>query len=56
MISLQQRLLDYLDLLTGDRPDLAPEKATNLPLFLRERFNFQNIRLFGKCHPLSCGD
>jgi DNA-binding MarR family transcriptional regulator len=53
MISLQQRLLDYLEPLTGERPDLAPEKATNLPLFLRERFNFQNIRLFGKRYILA---
>ena len=53
MISLQQRLLDYLEALTGERPDLAPETATNLPLFLRERFDFQNIRLFGKRYILA---
>lgn len=53
MISLQQRLLDYLEPLTGERPDLAPEKATDLPLFLRERFDFQNIRLFGKRYVLA---
>jgi DNA-binding MarR family transcriptional regulator len=53
MISLQQRLLDYLEPLTGERPDLAPEKATNLPLFLRERFDFQNVRLFGQRYILA---
>lgn len=53
MISLQQRLLDYLEPLTGERPDLAPEKAAGLPLFLRERFDFQSIRLFGKRYILA---
>ena len=53
MISPQQRLLDYLEPLTGDRPDLALAKATNLPLFLRERFDFQSMRLFGKHYILA---
>ena len=48
MIALQQRLLEYLEALSGERPDLAPEQAAGLPLFLRERFDFQMIRLFGR--------
>ncbi len=53
MISLRQRLLDYLEPLLGERPDLAPVTATRLPLFLREHFNFQAIRLFGKRYVLA---
>ena len=53
MISLRQRLLDYLEPLLGERPDLAPEKAPGLPLFLRECFNFQSVRLFGKHYVLA---
>src|SRR5688572_29147208 len=53
MISPQQRLIEYLEPLSGERPDLAPEKAAGLPLFLRERFDFQSIRLFGKHYVLA---
>lgn len=53
MIALRQRLLDHLEPLLGERPDLAPEKATGLPLFLRERFDFQSVRLFGKRYVLA---
>lgn len=48
MLSLQQHLLDYLESIIGERPCLAPEKASSLPLFLRDRFDFQTILLFGK--------
>lgn len=53
MILLRQRLLDYLEPLLGERLDLAPVKATGLPLFLRERFDFQSVRLFGKRYVLA---
>ena len=53
MVSPQQRLIDYLEPLSGERPDLAPQKAVGLPLFLRERFDFQSIRLFGKHYVLA---
>lgn len=53
MISPQQRLIDYLEALSGERPNLAPEKAGGLPLFLRERFDFQSIQLFGKRYVLA---
>jgi len=53
MIPLQQSLLDYLGLLSGERPDLVPQKAAGLPLFLRERFEFQAIRLFGQRYVLA---
>ena len=53
MVSPQQRLLDYLEAISGERPDLSPEKAIGLPLFLRERFDFQSIRLFGKHYVLA---
>ncbi len=53
MIPLQQNLLDYLSLLSGERPDLVPQKAAGLPLFLRERFEFQGIRLFGQHYVLA---
>lgn len=53
MISLQQRLLDYLEPLLGERPDLAPIKAVGLPLFLREHFDFKSIRLFGRHYVLA---
>ena len=48
MLSLNQRLLDYLEALSGERPDVAAEKALGLPLFLRERYDFQSVRLFGR--------
>lgn len=48
MTSPQQRLIDYLETLSGERHQLSPEKAVGLPLFLRERFDFQSIHLFGK--------
>ncbi len=48
MTSLPQRLLDYLEALLGERPDLVAEKAAGLPLFLRERYRVQSAHLFGR--------
>lgn len=53
MILFRQRLLDYLEPLLGERPDLAPVKAAGLPLFLRERFDFQSVRIFGRRYVLA---
>lgn len=48
MIPLTQRLLDYLETVSGERPHLVPEKAVGLPLFLRERYQIQSLHLFGR--------
>lgn len=48
MHSLPQRLLDYLESLSGQRPDLVDEKASALPLFLRDRYRIQSAHLFGR--------
>ena len=48
MIPLTQRLLDYLETVSGERPHLVPEKAAGLPLFLRERYQIQSLHLFGR--------
>ncbi len=53
MLFQKKTLLDYFEPLLGERPDLAPEKAVGLPLFLRERFDFQSTRLFGKAYILA---
>lgn len=48
MINLTHRLLDYLETVSGERPDLVAEKADRLPLFLRERYQIQSLHLFGR--------
>ncbi|MEO8350693.1 MAG: hypothetical protein ABI680_03120 [Chthoniobacteraceae bacterium] len=50
MIALKDRLLGYLETVAGDRPDLAVNASSTLPLFLRERYSLFSTRLFGqKC-------
>ncbi len=48
MLLLKQRLLAHLEAFSGERPDLAAETASGLPLFLRERYAFFSTRLFGR--------
>ena len=48
MANLKERLLNHLGLLTGERPDLAVEAGSALPLFLRERYAVFSTRLFGR--------
>ena len=48
MFSLKQRLLSYLEAITGEHLDLVVEPAAALPLFLRERYAFFATRLFGR--------
>ncbi len=48
MSSLQQRLLIYLEAISGVHLDLVTEPASTLPLFLRERFAIFSTRLFGR--------
>jgi hypothetical protein len=48
MPPLKERLLDYLETLSVERPDLAVEAASALPLFLRERYAIYSTRLFGR--------
>jgi hypothetical protein len=48
MIPLTQRLLDHLETLSGERPDLVAEKVAGLPLFLRERYQVLSGHLFGR--------
>lgn len=48
MLSLKQRLLAYLEALSGERPDLVEKNASALPLFLRERYVVYSVRLFGQ--------
>jgi len=53
MTNLKERLLSYLETLSGDQPDLAAETASALPLFLRERFSIFSTRLFGRKYLLA---
>jgi len=46
--NLKMRLLDYLELLSGERPDLVACMTSALPLFLRERYAVWSTRLFGQ--------
>ena len=48
MASLKERLLNHLELISGERPDLAAEAGSALPLFLRERYAVFSTRLFGR--------
>ena len=45
---LKERLLGYLEALSGERPDLAVHADSALPLFLRERYSIFSTRLFGR--------
>lgn len=49
MVTLEERLSDYLESITGSIPTLrgAPAQAS-LPLFLRERYQLARIGLFGR--------
>ncbi len=48
MQNLKERLVNYLETLSGERPDLATEAGSALPLFLRERYAIFATRLFGR--------
>lgn len=49
MEALEKRLADYLEGITGERPDLrAFERGQSLPLFLRERYALRSVSLFGR--------
>lgn len=48
MSSLKQRLLDYIETISGEHLDLMPVAASALPLFLRERYGIFSTRLFGR--------
>lgn len=51
MEPLEKRLTDYLESITGTHPDLqraAPQRARELPLFLRERYGLRSLRIFGR--------
>jgi DNA-binding MarR family transcriptional regulator len=53
MPALKQRLLSYLETLTGEHLDPAVKVASALPLFLRERYAIVSLRLFGRQHLLA---
>jgi DNA-binding MarR family transcriptional regulator len=55
MANLKERLLNHLELLSGERPDLAAEAGSALPLFLRERYAVFSTRLFGRKSLLAVG-
>lgn len=49
--ALQQRLVDYLEGISGTQPDIqavAGERAQSLPLYLRERYRLRSLRIFGR--------
>ena len=48
MTSLKDRLLNYLETLSGERLDLSTEPDSALPLFLRERYAIFSTLLFGR--------
>jgi DNA-binding MarR family transcriptional regulator len=48
MNSVRKRLIDYLAAVSGERLELSTEPAAKLPLFLRERYDIQSTRLFGR--------
>jgi len=45
---LKQHLLNYLENISGERPDLVEERASALPLFLRQRYSIYSARFFGR--------
>lgn len=48
MAALKERLLTYIEPLTGERLQLTPAPASRLPLFLRERYTIFSTNLFGQ--------
>ena len=51
MKTLEKRLIDYLESITGTRPDpqrCAARRSSGLPLFLRERYGLRSLRIFGR--------
>ena len=49
MFSYEEALLSYLELVTGYRPRIEPaSRISAVPLFLRERFEFREVELFGR--------
>ena len=51
METLEKRLTDYLESITGTHPDLQSdpaERSRGLPLFLRERYGLRSLRIFGR--------
>jgi len=42
------QLKSYLETLSGESPHLQPVDVARLPLFLRNRFTFSSVELFGK--------
>lgn len=48
VLSLKPQLLDHLADVTGSVPDLVVAKVVGLPLFLRERYQFGRVQLFGQ--------
>ncbi|MCA9759528.1 MAG: hypothetical protein KDA27_27280 [Candidatus Eisenbacteria bacterium] len=51
MKALEERLVDYLTATVGSRPDLGSETTSRsrlLPLFLRERYDLLDLRIFGQ--------
>lgn len=53
MPSLAQRLLDHLETVSGDRPDLVDETNDSLPLFLRQRYQIRSGHFFGSHYLLA---
>jgi hypothetical protein len=49
MFRYEESLLSYLELVTGYRPQVEPaSRISAVPLFLRERFEFLELELFGR--------
>jgi len=51
MAHLESRLINYLESITGEPPDLqrvSRERVASLPLFLRDRYHLYSARLFGR--------
>jgi hypothetical protein len=46
--STVQQLKSYLETLSGVSPHLQPLEVAHLPLFLRNRFSFYSVELFGR--------
>ena len=53
MLALNSALLNYLELLTGERHALTPIPSASLPLFLRNRYEICSMDLFGRRHTLA---
>lgn len=53
MPPLKTALSDYLEMLTGVRPELTPRANATLPLFLRSRYELVTAQLFGRKYILA---